>query len=65
MLDPTDDSNSISSEYVLELEQAKVGEQASVVYFTDNLNCSSDQLYNHRLLKAGLILDSPKRKKEE
>jgi hypothetical protein len=65
MLDPTDDSNSIGSEYVLELEQAKSEEESSVVYFTDNLNCSSDQLYNRRLLKAGLILDSPKRKKEQ
>jgi hypothetical protein len=65
MLDPTDENNSIGSDYVLELEQAKSEEQSSVASFTDNLNCSSDQLRNRRLLKVGLILDSPNDKKEQ
>jgi predicted RNase H-like nuclease (RuvC/YqgF family) len=64
MLALTEDNTSVSSEDVLELEQAKFGEQPSMVFFTNNLNCSSVQLYNRRLLTVGLILDPPKNKKE-
>lgn len=56
VLDPTEDKTSVGSDDVLELEQAAFA-VPSVVFFIDNLNCSSDQLHNRRLLKLGLILD--------
>jgi hypothetical protein len=63
MLDPTEDNTSVGSEDVLDFEQAAFAEQPSVVFFIDNLNCTSDQLHNRRLLKMDLILYSPKNKK--
>jgi hypothetical protein len=49
MLDPTEDNAGVGLEDVLDLEQVEFAEQHSMVFFTDNLNCSSDQLYNRRL----------------
>jgi hypothetical protein len=63
MLDPTEDNTSVGSEDVLDLEQTTLREQPSVVFFIDNLNCSSDQLHNRRLLKINLILDPLKNNK--
>jgi hypothetical protein len=55
MLDSTEDNASVGLEDVLDLEQVEFAEQHSMVFFTDNLNCSSDQLYNRHLLKMDLI----------
>jgi hypothetical protein len=49
MLDPTEDNSSVSSEDTFDSERT--------AFFIDNLNCSSDQLRNRRLLNVGLNLD--------
>jgi hypothetical protein len=63
ILDPTEDNTSVGSEDIFYLEPTEFAEQPSVAFFIDNLNCSSDQLRNRRLLNVGLNLDPPKNKK--
>jgi hypothetical protein len=64
MLDLTEDNTSLSSEDAFDLERIDFAEQSSVASFTDDLQCSSDQLRNRRLLKMNLILDPSKNKKK-
>jgi hypothetical protein len=55
MLDPTEDNTSVCSDDDFDLERIDFTEpHSSVAFFTDNLNCSSDQLRNRRLLNVGL-----------
>jgi hypothetical protein len=66
MLDPTEDNTSVDSEDIFDLERIDFAEpHSSVAFFIDNLNCSSDQLRNRRLLNVGLNLDPPKNKKKD
>jgi hypothetical protein len=60
MLDPTEDNTmcSVGSEDNFDSERTDLAEpHSSVVFFINNLNCSSDQLRNRRLLNVDLNLD--------
>jgi hypothetical protein len=71
MLDLTEDNTSVGSEdlsnlerTLFDLERTDFAEpHSSMAFFIDNLNCSSDQLHNRRLLKMDLMLDPSKNKK--
>jgi hypothetical protein len=72
MLDLTEDNTSVGSEDLSDLERTLFDLErtdfaethSSVTFFSDNLNCSSDQLHNRRLLKMDLMLDPSKNKKK-
>jgi hypothetical protein len=73
MLDPTEDNTSVGSEDLSDLERTLFDLErtdfaephSSVAFFSDNLNCSSDQLHNRRLLRMDVMLDPPKNKKKD